>query len=103
LTGGTVRRDPNQEDADSRPVRFFRAASAASLGLEMGIAVAIGAGIGYLLDHRFGTRPWLMLVFLLFGIAAGFKGMFAAARRATSTGATSNQTKADGTQRARQD
>jgi F0F1-type ATP synthase assembly protein I len=84
-------------------VRFFRAAQAASLGLEMGIAVAIGAGIGYLLDASFGTRPWLMLVFLLFGIAAGFKGMFAAARRARFTSTTSNQTGIDGTERARQD
>jgi ATP synthase protein I len=50
----------------------------------MGLAVAIGAGIGYLLDDWLGTTPWLLLVFLMFGIAAGFKGVIDAARRASS-------------------
>jgi ATP synthase protein I len=66
----------------SKPARFFRAAQVASLGPEMGIAVAIGAGIGYLLDSWLGTKPWFLIAFLLFGVAAGFKGMFSAARRA---------------------
>jgi ATP synthase protein I len=74
----------------------------ASLGLEMGLAVAIGAGIGYLLDSWLGTRPWLLLLFLLFGIAAGFKGMFDAARRANPGGQASKRTKDDhGSARAR--
>jgi ATP synthase protein I len=50
----------------------------------MGIAVAIGAGIGYLLDRWLGTSPWLLVVFLLFGVAAGFKGLIDAARRAAA-------------------
>ena len=51
----------------------------------MGAAVAIGLGIGYLLDRWLGTKPWLLLVFVLFGVAAGFKGMFDAARRVTAS------------------
>ncbi|HTE52365.1 MAG TPA: AtpZ/AtpI family protein [Kofleriaceae bacterium] len=54
----------------------------ASLGLEMGVAAFIGWGIGYWLDLQLGTQPWLMLVFLLLGVAAGFKGVFRAAREA---------------------
>lgn len=72
----------------------------------MGIAVAIGAGIGYLLDARFGTKPWLLLVFTLFGVAAGFKGMIAAAQRAKPDVTASKQSKEsedDGTERARPD
>jgi ATP synthase protein I len=53
-----------------------------SVGLEMGVAVAIGWGIGYWLDERAGTKPWLMIIFLLFGVVAGFKGMIRAAREA---------------------
>lgn len=53
-----------------------------SLGIEMAVATAIGWGIGYWLDLQFGTYPWLMLVFLLLGVAAGFKGVFRAAREA---------------------
>jgi ATP synthase protein I len=47
-----------------------------SLGLEMGIAVAIGLGIGWWLDKVFHTKPWLTLVFLLFGVVAGFKNIY---------------------------
>jgi len=55
----------------------------ASLGLEMGLAVAVGWAIGHWLDGYFGTAPWLMLLFVLFGVAAGFKGLISAAQRAS--------------------
>jgi ATP synthase protein I len=48
----------------------------------MAVATAIGWGIGYWLDLQLGTYPWLMLVFLLLGVAAGFKGVFRAAKEA---------------------
>lgn len=48
----------------------------------MGVCVALGWGIGYWLDGRFGTQPWLMLVFLLFGVAAGFKALITTANKA---------------------
>jgi ATP synthase protein I len=98
--------EPEAQDNLSKPARFFRAASFASLGLEMGICIAVGAGIGYLLDAKLGTRPWLLLVFILFGVAAGFKGMIAAARRARPDMTASNQRKDkddDGSERARPD
>ena len=41
-----------------------------TLGIEVGAAVCIGAGIGYFLDKRYNTQPWLLLLFMLFGIAA---------------------------------
>jgi ATP synthase protein I len=69
------------KDRNDGPSAFFRAAGAASLGLEMGAAVAIGLAIGWWLDSRLGTAPWLMLVFLLLGIAAGFKGVYTTARK----------------------
>jgi F0F1-type ATP synthase assembly protein I len=47
-----------------------------TLGLEMGLSVAIGIGIGYFLDSRFGTSPILSIIFLLFGIAAGLKRLY---------------------------
>lgn len=62
---------------------FIQLARLSSVGIEMGVAVAIGWGIGYWLDKKLGTKPWLMLVFLLFGVAAGFKGIYTAARDAT--------------------
>lgn len=51
-----------------------------AVGLEMGIAVAIGYGVGQWLDKKFDTEPYLMIVMLMFGIAAGFKGIISVAR-----------------------
>ncbi len=47
-----------------------------SLGLEMGLSVAIGIGIGYYLDRFFKTSPILTLIFLMFGVAAGMKRLY---------------------------
>ena len=41
------------------------------LGSEFIAAVLVGAGIGYLLDLWLKTGPWLFLVMLLVGFAAG--------------------------------
>ena len=52
-----------------------------TIGLEMGLAVAVGVGIGYYLDKWLGTDPWLLIVFLLFGIVAGFRSLYRALKR----------------------
>ena len=41
------------------------------LGVEMGSALVVAIAIGYGLDRLFGTRPFLLLVFLPLGVAAG--------------------------------
>lgn len=47
-----------------------------TVGLSMGIAIALGALIGYYMDKWLGTSPWLLLVFLGFGIAAAFRNLY---------------------------
>jgi ATP synthase protein I len=47
-----------------------------SIGLEMGFSVAIGLGIGYLLDYYLDTKPWFLLIFFFVGIVAAFCGLF---------------------------
>lgn len=44
---------------------------AVRLGSEFIAAILVGTGMGYLLDLWLGTAPWLMLVMLLVGFAAG--------------------------------
>ncbi len=46
------------------------------IGVEIVAAVAIGFGIGWLLDEWLGTRPWLMVVFFFFGSAAGMLNVY---------------------------
>lgn len=50
------------------------------VGVELVSALAIGVGIGWLLDSWLGTRPWLMLVFILLGGAAGILNVYRTAR-----------------------
>ena len=38
--------------------------------------VAVGAGMGWLLDYWLGTKPWLMIVFFILGSAAGMINVF---------------------------
>jgi ATP synthase protein I len=49
-----------------------------TVGLEMGVAVAVGYGIGWWLDEKFGTEPYLMLTMLFAGIVASFKVVYRA-------------------------
>lgn len=60
----------------------FGAFSASTAGLELGISVALGLLLGYWLDTQAGTGPWLMILFLLFGLVAGFRGVIRAVKRA---------------------
>lgn len=61
---------------------YWRTMSASSVGLEMAIAVVIGILFGSWLDGRLGTTPWMLIVFLGFGFAAGLKGVFRYVRQA---------------------
>ena len=49
--------------------------------VELLAGVLVGGGLGWLLDRQFGTRPWLLLTFLLLGIVTGFWNVFRTARR----------------------
>ncbi len=67
----------------------------ASLGLEMGIAVAIGAVFGQWLDGRLGSDPWFTLLFIGCGVAAATKGVLRAIKAARrDMGATAPATPA---------
>ena len=55
--------------------------SMSSVGLEMGLAVIIGLFFGRWLDGKAGTTPWLMILFICFGFAAGMKGVFDAMKK----------------------
>lgn len=59
----------------------YRNLNSASVGLELGLSVIIGVVIGINLDNWLGTTPWLMLLWLAFGFAAGFRGVLRAVRR----------------------
>jgi ATP synthase protein I len=59
-----------------------------SVGLNLVISTVVGGVMGYGLDYAmerwFGvkTAPWLLFVFAIFGIIAGFKDLFMMAKKA---------------------
>lgn len=56
--------------------------SLAHVGLTFVLCVVIGLSGGYWLDRSLGTDPWLLLVGLGIGIAAGFVSLFRAVKGA---------------------
>ncbi len=98
---------PSLEDLDSRLRKARKArwpdrdpaqpASNLGLGLrvaiEMAAAVAVAVAIGWFLDGWLGTRPWLMIVFLAFGFAAGVLNVYRVASH--QVGSPSARTKTD--------
>jgi hypothetical protein len=77
-----ARRLPAIDPAARQSKRLYDGLSASSAGLELGIAVGLGALFGAWLDGKLGTAPWGMLVFLVLGLIAGFRGVLRAVARA---------------------
>src|SRR5258706_7721096 len=70
------------DPAARRSKRAYNVLSASSVGLELGLAVIIGVLGGMWLDSKAGTSPWLMLLFLVLGLVAGFRNVLRAVKRA---------------------
>jgi ATP synthase protein I len=46
------------------------------IGLELVVATMVGVGLGWAGDHFLGTTPWLMLVGVVIGMAAGLLNVY---------------------------
>jgi ATP synthase protein I len=84
----TARTAAAYRDPASRRTRgVYHSLSASSVGLELGIAVILSLLFGWWLDGKLGTEPWMMLVFLVVGLVAGFRGVLRAVERADAIAA----------------
>lgn len=59
-------------------------------------ATLIGLAMGYYLDQWLETSPWLTLIFLTFGIIAGFRNIFILTRREIKRQQKEDDRKSDG-------
>ena len=70
-------------------------AQALRLAMEMVAALAVGGMIGWGLDRWLDTGPWLLLVFLVFGSAAGVHNAYRTASQVSAAAARND----DGSER----
>lgn len=49
---------------------------ATRIGVELVVSTVAGGAIGFFLDRWIGTKPWFMIVGILFGAAAGFRSVY---------------------------
>ena len=61
-----------------------------TVGLEMGFFVLLGLFGGNYLDGYLGTEPWLLLLFLLVGAAAGFRRLYQLLKEASRNSGPEN-------------
>jgi ATP synthase protein I len=50
------------------------------MGIEVFAALAVGCGMGLLLDRWLGTGPWLLILFFFLGSGAGVMNVYRASR-----------------------
>jgi len=58
-----------------------RLAAYSTVGLMFPASIAVGVAIGYFLDKLFKTSPYLLIIFALYGIAAGFVNLIKVTRQ----------------------
>jgi len=73
-------RTPKEEEQGARPPTQSAYGFAFRVGVEMVAALAVGGGIGWLLDRWLGTMPIFLLIFFLLGAVAGLLNVFRAAK-----------------------
>jgi len=75
-----ARRNPPQSvDARARGEAFARAFRFVA---ELIVGVGVGGFIGWVLDRQLGTAPWLLVLFVTLGFAAGLMNVIRAAQKA---------------------
>ena len=52
-----------------------KAGLASGIGITLVLATVMGGLMGYGLDRLLGTKPWMLIIFTILGIAAGFVEM----------------------------
>lgn len=68
--------DKRQRMAAERRELYKSLGFLSSAGICMVASILIGMAMGYYLDIWLGTKPWLLLIFLGFGIVSGFRNIF---------------------------
>lgn len=80
LDAVTSRTDPARDEDNRRRGAAF--SQAFRYAAELVVGVGVGGFLGWTLDRQFGTAPWLMVLFVVLGFAAGLLNVIRAAQKA---------------------
>ena len=69
-------REQGQGQSPSRSASMPGLAQAFRTGIELVSALAVGVGIGFLLDKWLDTAPWFLVVFFFLGAGAGILNVY---------------------------
>jgi ATP synthase protein I len=64
-----------------RPASGAAFGQAFRIAVELVVGVAVGGFIGWVLDRQLGTKPWLLVVFIILGFVAGMLNIIRTAQR----------------------
>jgi ATP synthase protein I len=80
--------EPTEEEDPGAVLREYRRVmyQYSFIGIELGVAVAIGVLLGRWLDEKWGTAPWMMLAGVALGLTAAGKDLVRLVRRAKKKG-----------------
>jgi ATP synthase protein I len=62
--------------ADSKHGNALSGGEFAGIGLQFAVVILVFTGVGYWLDRRLGTSPWLLVLGVFAGAAAGIFSMY---------------------------
>ncbi len=66
-------------------------AAYSSVGLMFPVSTVVGAAMGYLLDKWLNTAPYLLVIFTLYGVAAGFWNLYKVTKRMSNNNGKKHQ------------
>jgi ATP synthase protein I len=66
----------SKKDEDKKKLAAY-----ATVGLMFPASIAVGAAMGYFLDKWLNTAPYLLVIFTLYGVAAGFWNLYKVTKR----------------------
>jgi ATP synthase protein I len=71
---------PSGPDMQNAPGDSKMAGAGLRMSLEMVVGIVFGLGLGWLIDHGLGTKPWFMIIFMFLGMGAGVANIMRVAR-----------------------
>jgi ATP synthase protein I len=90
----TARQNRAQRDrARSGPASTSGLGFGLRIATEMVSALAVGVGMGLLLDHWLDTGPWMLILFFILGAAAAFTNLIRLAKEAEAARARETKTR----------